>query len=41
MKGVSGIRSALETGDNRIVASKYINNLTLSLVAPLEAENYI
>ena len=41
MQGVSGIGTALETGDSRIASSQDIYNLTFTFIAPLEAENDI
>ena len=41
MQGVSGIGTALETGDSRIASSQDIYNFTFTFIAPLEAENDI
>ena len=41
MKGVSCIRTSLESCYYRILSGEYVNYLSFAFVAPLEAENYI
>ena len=38
---MTGIRSALEAGNNFIIGSEDIDNLAFTLVTPLQSENYI
>ena len=40
-KGMTSIRTALESGNNIVVGGQYIHHLAFSLVAPLETEQYI
>lgn len=35
---MTGIRAALETGNNIIIRCQDVNNLTLSLISPLEPQ---
>jgi hypothetical protein len=41
IQGMTRIGTSLETGYKIILAGKKINDFTLSLIAPLEAKNYI
>ena len=41
LDGVSSIGTALETGHHGIALCKIIHDLAFSLVAPLEAQDYI
>ena len=41
MDRMTCIRATLETGNHIIAGSKYVNDLTFTLVSPLETEHYI
>ena len=40
-KGMTGIWSALKTGNHIVAGSQYIDYLPLAFIAPLEAKQYI
>ena len=41
MQRVSCIRTTLEASNYRIVARKYVYNLSFAFVSPLETEHYV
>ncbi len=38
---MTGIRSALETGDNIIAGSQHVHDLPFTLITPLDSQNHI